>query len=110
MLEAARSHRVPVERVSFAGSLAAARRYGEALRQTRSKRQRQCLLEEMFSVFAADLVPDRPDRREPRAGKRRLKPYALPTSHRHKFRDVEHRDRHYLKSPPRFKFQKDSRE
>ena len=33
MLEAARRHRVPLERVSFAGSLAAARRYGEAVRR-----------------------------------------------------------------------------
>src|SRR5437773_3827069 len=30
MLEAARRYRVPLERVSFAGSLATARRYGEA--------------------------------------------------------------------------------
>jgi hypothetical protein len=109
MLEAARRHRVPLERVSFAGSLAAARRYGEALLQTRSKRQRQCLMEETFSVLAGDLVADRPGRREPRAVKRRPKPYPLLTSHRHKFRDVEHRDRHYLKSHPHFKFRKNSR-
>jgi len=38
MLEASRRHRVPLERVSFAGSLAAARRYAEALLQARSKR------------------------------------------------------------------------
>src|SRR4029077_18105791 len=75
MLEAARTHRVPLERVSFAGSLAAARRYGEALLQARAKRQRQYLLDELFAVLAADLVPDRPGRREPRAVKRRPKPY-----------------------------------
>ena len=96
MLEAARRHRVPLERVNFTGSLAAARRYGEVLPQTRSKRQRQCLLEEMLSVLAANLLLDRPGRREPRAVKRRPKPYPLLTRHRHKFRDVEHRDRHYL--------------
>ncbi len=109
MLEAARRHRVPLERVSFAGSLAAARRYGEALLQTRSKRQRQELIDEMLTVLAADLVPDRPGRREPRAIKRRPKPYPLLTRHRHKFRDIEHRDRHYLKSQPRFTFRKNSR-
>ena len=37
MLEAARRHGVPLERVSFAGSLATARRYGEALLQVRSQ-------------------------------------------------------------------------
>ncbi len=97
MLEAARRHRVPLERVSFAGSLAAARRYGEALLQARSKRQRRQLLEELFAVLADDLVPDRPGRREPRALKRRPKPYPLLTCHRHKFSEIEHRDRDYLK-------------
>ena len=97
MLEAARRHRVPLERVSFAGSLAAARRYGEALLQTPSKRQRRQLLAELFTVLAQDLVPDRPGRREPRAVKRRPKPYALLTRHRNKFRDIEHRDNHYRK-------------
>jgi hypothetical protein len=97
MLEAARRHRVPLERVSFAGSLAGARRYGEALLQARSQRQRQALLNELFAALAADLVPDRPGRREPRAVKRRPKPYPLLTRHRHKFRDVEHRDRDYMK-------------
>lgn len=97
MLEAARRHRVPLERVSFAGSLAAARRYGEALLQTRSQRERQHLMGEMFAILAADLVPDRPGRREPRAVKRRPKPYPLLTRHRHKFREIEHRDRDYLR-------------
>jgi hypothetical protein len=96
MLEAARRHRVPLERISFAGSLSAARRYGEALLQARSQRQRQHLMGEMFAVLAADLVPDRPGRREPRAVKRRPKPYPLLTRHRHKFMEIEHRDRHYL--------------
>lgn len=109
MLEAARRHRVPLERVSFAGSLAAARRYGEALLQTNSKRQRQRLIEEMLTVLAADLVPDRPGRREPRALKRRPKPYPLLTRHRRQFRDIEHRDRHYLKNRPGSKFRKNSR-
>jgi hypothetical protein len=109
MLEAARRHRVPLERVSFAGSLAAARRYGEALLQARSQRQRQELINEMFTVLAADLIPDRPGRREPRAVKRRPKPYPLLTCHRRKFRDIEHRDRHYLKKRPGSKFRKNSR-
>jgi hypothetical protein len=100
MLEAARRHHVPLERVSFAGSLAAARRYGEALLQARSQRQRRQLLEELFAVLAHDLVPDRPGRREPRALKRRPKPYPLLTRHRHKFREIEHRDNHYRKKKP----------
>lgn len=108
LLEAARRHRVPLERVSFAGSLAAARRYGEALLQTRSQRQRQQLMQEMFAVLADDLVRDRLGRREPRALKRRPKPYRLLTRHRHQFKEIEHRDRDYLKKQPSWKPRKNS--
>ncbi len=109
MLEAARRHRVPLERVSFAGSLAAARRYGEALLQTRSQRQRRHLIEELLAILAADLVPDRPGRREPRAVKRRPKPYPLLTRYRHKFREIEHRDNHYRKKKSGPKHRKNPR-
>lgn len=108
MLEAARRHCVPLQRVSFAGTLAAARRYGEALLQTPSQRQRHQLLQEMFAVLAADLVRDRPGRREPRAIKRRPKPYQLLTGHRHQFKDTAHRDRDYLKRQPGWKPRKNS--
>jgi len=97
MLEAARRHRVPLERISFAGSLAAARRYGEALLQARSASARKRLLEELFRVIAADLVPERPGRREPRAVKRRPKPYPRLMCHRHRFREIPHQNR-YRKS------------
>jgi hypothetical protein len=108
MLEAARRHGVPLERASFAGTLAAARRYGEALLQTPSRRHRQKLIQEMFAIVAADLVPDRPGRREPRALKRRPKPYPLLTCHRHQFKETKHRDRDYLKKQPGWKPRKNS--
>jgi hypothetical protein len=98
MLEAARRHRVPLDRISFAGSLSAARRYGEALLQARSQRKRTALTEELFAVLASDLVPDRPGRREPRAVKRRPKPYPRLMSHRHRFREISHQNRYYLNS------------
>ena len=98
MLEAARRHRVPLERVSFAGSLATARRYGEALLQARSKRQRQKLMQGLFAILAADLVPDRPGRREPRAVKRRPKPYPRLMSHRHRWLEIPHQNRYYKNS------------
>lgn len=98
MLETARRHRVPLERVSFAGSLGAARRYGEALLQTSSKRQRQHLMDELFAILAADLVPGRPGRREPRAVKRRPKPYPRLMRHRHRWLEISHQNRYYKNS------------
>lgn len=103
MLETARRHRVPLERVSFAGTLATARRYGEALLQARSRRQRKQLMAELFAVIAVDLVPDRPGRREPRAVKRRPKPYPRLMNHRHRWLEIPHQNSYYLnrRSGPR---------
>ena len=98
MLEASRRHSVPLERVSFAGSLAAARRYSEALLQARSEARRQDLLDELFRVLASDQVPNRPGRREPRAVKRRPKPYPRLMCHRHRFREIQHQNRYYANS------------
>jgi hypothetical protein len=109
MLEAARRHRVPLERVSFAGSLAVARRYSEALLQARCESGRRQLREELLRVLADDLVPDRPGRREPRAVKRRPKPYPRLMSHRHKFREIQHQNRYYANSVFGPKYRKSSR-
>jgi len=98
MLEAARRHRVPLDRLSFAGTLAACRCCGEALLQTRSERKRRELLAQLFLTAASDRVPLRPGRREPRAVKRRPKPYPRLTCHRHRFREIQHQNRYYLNS------------
>lgn len=103
MLEAARRHRVPLSRISFAGGLAVARRYGEALLQARSQRKRRQLFDELLRVLAADEVPDRPGRREPRAVKRRPKPYPRLMCHRRKFREIPHQNRYWAGSPCRRK-------
>jgi hypothetical protein len=97
MLQSARTHLVPLDRLSFAGSLAAARRYAEALLQARSQRRRDQLRCELLRVLAADLVPERPGRREPRAVKRRPKPYPLLSNHRHLFLEIPHQNRYRLK-------------
>ena len=49
---------------------------------------RQQLYEELLRVLAQDLVPLRPGRREPRALKRRKKPYPSLTCHRSRFREI----------------------
>jgi len=98
MLQAARLHGVCLCRVSFAGALAAARRMSEALLQARTQRQRRQLMDQLYRSLALDLVPDRPGRWEPRALKRRPKPYDVLTSHRHSFRRRPHHNRFYKNS------------
>ena len=96
MLESARRHGVPRNRLSFAGALAGARRLAEALAQTRSSRLRRQLFADLLKQLALDALPDRPGRREPRAVKRRPKPYPRLTCHRHRFREIQHQNRYYV--------------
>jgi putative transposase len=101
MLEAARQFQVPLIRVSFAGALSAARRYAESFLQSRSRSMRRRLREDLLASIAYDPVPDRPGRREPRAVKRRPKPYPLLTRHRHRFREIQHQSRYHRPSARR---------
>ncbi len=73
MQEAALSWDVPLARISFQGTMDAARSFGQALLRARTRRERGQLLAELLRVLAADGVPERPGRREPRALKRRPK-------------------------------------
>ncbi|MFH0794984.1 MAG: IS4 family transposase [bacterium] len=98
MLEASRTFRVPVNRLSFAGSLAAARRFAEALLHTSSAQRRRVLYDDLIRNIAEDLVPLRPGRREPRAIKRRPKPFPRLMRPRHHFREIPHQNRYYRNS------------
>lgn len=93
MQEAALTWDVPLERISFVGAVDTARHYGEALFRARTKRQRTRLQAEVRRVLAADTVPERPGRHEPRAIKRRRKAYPLLACQRRHFREVSHRNR-----------------
>jgi hypothetical protein len=108
MLDAARRHHTRLDRISFAGSLSAARRYAEALLQVRSAKARAKLIEELFRVVALDQVPLRPGRREPRAVKRRPKPYPRLMKHRSRFREIPHQNRYYKNSVFGSKYRKSS--
>lgn len=101
MLEAALRFNVPLERISFAGTLAAARRYAEAVLAARSAKQRRELTDALYRTLASDLVPWRPGRREPRAVKRRPKPYPLLNTPRKKYREIPHRNRYRAPIPSR---------
>ena len=87
MAQAAREHTVSLERVSFKGSLDALRQFTQAMSQARSKKKRQQLWSELLWTLATDLVPERPERREPRAVKRVRNKYPRLSASRHKFRE-----------------------
>jgi hypothetical protein len=100
MQEAAQSWDVPLERISFQGAVDAARHFGEAVLRARSRRGRQALLAELLRVLAADAVPERPGRREPRALKRRPKRYPRLDCPRRQYRErLERSSRAHRNSP-----------
>jgi hypothetical protein len=94
MADAARKARLSVARISFAGTLQRLRQFGAAGALSTSPREAYRLL---LEHLAKDRVPLRPNRREPRALKRRRKNYQLLTAPRHLFREVPHR--HYNQLP-----------
>ena len=47
-----------------------------------------------LAALAGDLVPERPGRREPRAVKRRPKPYPVLTKPRNQFVEIPHRSKY----------------
>jgi hypothetical protein len=93
-------YQVPLERMSFKGALDALRQYSAAIAQTRSQTTRRQLWQDLLLNLARDLVPLRPNRREPRAVKRRPKAYPLLNQPRHRFVEISHRSR-YWKGRPR---------
>jgi len=102
MGQAARIHHVELERISFKGSVDTVRQYSQALAQARNRKQRSRLVEELSENLARDLLPDRPGRSEPRAVKRRPKPYPLLSKPRRLFKEIPHRSRYRAKpNPPR---------
>ncbi len=87
MAQAASAHAVPLERISFKGTLDALRQFTQAISQARSRKKRVQLWATLLCTLAADLVPERPGRREPRAVKRIKNKYPRLSQPRHRFKD-----------------------
>jgi hypothetical protein len=100
MAEAVARYQADLERISFKGTVDAARQYSAALLQARSRKMRNQLWEELLLNLVRDRIPDRPNRSEPRAVKHRPKPFPLLTKPRHQWKEICHRNRHW-KSKPR---------
>ena len=90
MVQAGASNHVTLDRLSFKGSVDAVRQFSLAIAQARSKNKQNHLIRELLEVIARDEVPDRPERLEPRALKRRPKCYQLLNRPRHLMRDIAH--------------------
>lgn len=101
MVQAAQTFRVPIERISFKGTLDALRQFTQAMCQARSKRKRAQLWDELARTLAADLLPHRPGRREPRAIKRLKHKYPRLDCSRRTFRD--HPKRHLRRKRARLR-------
>ena len=85
---------VEMERVSFKGTVDAVRQYTAAIAAARNKKKRQQLWDDLVATIVRDLVPLRPGRKEPRATKRRPKPYPLLNKPRHLYKETPHRSRY----------------
>jgi hypothetical protein len=85
--QAAAEHAVALERISFKGSVDALRHFASAMAQARSRKKRQQLWAQLLHTLATDLVPERPNRREPRAVKRKKNKYPRLDKPRRQFRD-----------------------
>lgn len=94
MQQAASTHGASLGRISFKGTLDTVRHFAAAIHAARATpRKQDALIEEMLAIIAADCVPERPERSEPRAKKRRAKNYHLLTKPRSEMRVPPHRNR-----------------
>lgn len=92
MAEAAQVHEAELERLSFKGAVDALRQYSAVLAQARTSRQKRQLWQDLLRTLACDRVPWRPGRAEPRAVKRRPKPFPLLNRPRRAFVELPHRN------------------
>ena len=99
MVESAALYQRAVEQITFKGSLDALRQYTPLIAQARSAGKQRGLMQQLLKTLALDLVPERPGRREPRAVKRRPKPYPLLSRPRSVFREIPHQSK-YRKNAP----------
>jgi hypothetical protein len=99
--QAASAHQVCRTRISFKGAVDAARSFHQAMRLARSQRHARRLYRRLLEILARDLVPLRPGRYQPRAVKRRPKPYSRLTKPRHLYREIPHRGKRIQKKPGR---------
>lgn len=103
MAEAVAQYQANLQRISFKGTVDALRCFSAAMNLARSKKKRAQLWADLLHTLVRDALPDRPNRREPRAVKRRPKPYPLLTKPRHQYKEILHRSRHWKGNPRNYR-------
>jgi hypothetical protein len=93
----------PLERLSFKGTVDSVRQFSLAIAQARCGRKQKQLRARLLENIAQDQVPDRAGRSEPRAVKRRPKPYPLLNRPRRLFQEIPHRNRYWKNNPRKIK-------
>jgi hypothetical protein len=84
MQDIAHSYQVPVQGLSFKGTVDALRQWRELFENAGTQTRATCKLRKLFyQSLANDLLLERPERSEPRAVKRRPKNFRLLTKPRH---------------------------
>jgi hypothetical protein len=87
-------HHVPLDRISFKGTLDTLRHWSAVIAAAgATPRKQNQLIDQMLATIARDVVPERPGRSEPRARKRRAKNYQLLTKPRHETGNLPRRNR-----------------
>ena len=84
----------PPERASFKGTVDRLHAWSWAIWLAPTRKQAAAMIKDLLQSIAADLVPERPGRREPRAVKRRPKPHAILNAPRHSYVEIPHRSRY----------------
>ena len=100
MQRSAHLHQVSLERISFKGSLDTVRHWSAVIAAAgATPRKQDSLIEQMLTAIARDPLPERPQRSEPRAKKRRPRNYQLMTAPRHQVGNLPRRNRPQTKRP-----------
>jgi hypothetical protein len=99
MAQAVDRYPAELERLSFKGTIDALRQYSDAIAKAPNRALRRQLWDDLLFNLVRDQVRHRPNRREPRAVKRRPKPFPILNKPRRQFREIPHRNRYWRARP-----------
>ncbi len=99
MAQASTSYQIGIGWLSFKGTVDSLRQFAGAIAQARSGKKQKQLADQLIEGIARDRLPERSGRSEPRAVKRRPKPFPLLNRPRETFKEVPHRNRDWKNNP-----------